>query len=200
MGLAILVLGLVLFLGAHVFVSLRAQRAKFIERFGDGAYKWMISLVSALGIVVIGWGFGQYRAAGWVDVWYPPSWTRHITVALVWPAIIFIMAAFLQGRIKKALKHPMIVGVKLWAVAHLISNGDLGSIILFGSILGWAVYDRISFKYRTDTGASPLAGVMPAGMSDATKDILAVVLGTLIYLALGFWFHPAVVGMKVFGS
>jgi len=200
MGLAILILGLVLFIGAHVFVSLRAQRARFIARFGDSAYKWVISLVSAVGIIVIGWGFAQYRASGWVDIWYPPSWTRHVTVALVWPAIIFIMAAFLQGRIKKALKHPMIVGVKLWAVAHLISNGDLGSIILFGSILGWAVYDRISFKYRTDSGASPLAGVLPAGMSDATKDILAVVLGTLIYLALGFWFHPAVVGMKVFGS
>jgi uncharacterized membrane protein len=200
MGLAILILGLVLFLGAHVFVSLRAERARFIERFGDSAYKWVISLVSAVGIIVIGWGFAQYRATGWVDIWYPPSWTRHVTVALVWPAIICIMAAFLQGRIKKALKHPMIVGVKLWAVGHLISNGDLGSIILFGSILGWAVYDRISFKYRTDSGASPLAGVLPAGMSDATKDILAVVLGTLIYLALGFWFHPAVVGMKVFGS
>ena len=89
---------------------------------------------------------------------------------------------------------------KLWAVGHLISNGDLGSIILFGSILAWAVYDRISFKYRTDDGASPLAGVLPAGMSDATKDILAVVLGTVIYLALGFWFHPYVVGVKVFGS
>jgi uncharacterized membrane protein len=110
------------------------------------------------------------------------------------------MAAFLQGRIKKALKHPMIVGVKLWAVAHLIANGDLGSIILFGSILAWAVYDRISFKFRTDDGASPLAGVLPAGMSDATKDILAVVLGTVIYLALGFWFHPYVVGVKAFGS
>jgi uncharacterized membrane protein len=200
MGLAILILGLVLFLGAHVFVSLRAQRARFIERFGEKTYKWLISLVSAAGIVVIGWGFAQYRATGWVDIWYPPSWTRHVTTALVWPAIICITAAFLQGRIKRALKHPMIVGVKLWAVAHLISNGDLGSIILFGSVLAWAVYDRISFKYRTDDGASPLAGVLPAGMSDATKDILAVVLGTVIYLALGFWFHPAVIGVKVFGS
>jgi uncharacterized membrane protein len=199
MGLAILILGLVLFLGAHVFVSLRAERAKFIERFGDSAYKWVISLVSAAGLIVIGWGFAQYRATGWVDIWYPPSWTRHVTVALVWPAIICITAAFIQGRIKRALKHPMIVGVKLWAVAHLISNGDLGSIILFGSILAWAVYDRISFKFRTDDGASPLAGVLPAGMSDATKDILAVVLGTVIYLALGFWFHPYVIGVPAFG-
>jgi uncharacterized membrane protein len=200
MGLAILILGLVLFLGAHVFVSLRAERAKFIERFGDKAYKWMISLVSAAGILIAGWGFGLYRATGWVDVWYPPSWTRHVAVALIWPAIICIMAAFLQGKIKKTLKHPMIVGVKLWAVAHLITNGDLGSIILFGSILVWAVYDRTSFKFRTDDGASPLAGVLPAGMSDTTKDVLAVVIGTLIYLLLGFWFHPAVVGVKVFGS
>jgi uncharacterized membrane protein len=93
----------------------------------------------------------------------------------------------------------MIVGVKLWAVGHLISNGDLGSIILFGSILAWAVYDRISFNYRTDDGASPLAGVVPAGMSDTTKDVLVVIIGTLIYLALGFWFHPYVIGVPAFG-
>src|SRR5258708_29242850 len=177
MGLAILIFGLVLFLAAHVFVSLRAGRANFIARFGDKTYKWVISLVSAAGIIVIGWGFAQYRATGWVDIWYPPSWTRHVTVALVWPAIICIMAAFLQGRIKRALKHPMIVGVKLWAVGHLISNGDLGSIVLFGSILAWAVYDRISFKYRTDDGASPLAGVLPAGVSDATEHVPACVVG-----------------------
>ena len=89
-------------------------------------------------------------------VWYPPAWTRHVTVALVWPAIICFYAAYSPGRIKTALKHPMLVGTKLWALAHLISNGDLGSIILFGSILGWAVFDRISLKRRTDPGAPPI--------------------------------------------
>jgi|tagenome__1003787_1003787.scaffolds.fasta_scaffold20356028_1 uncharacterized membrane protein len=199
MGLAILILGLALFLGAHIFVSRRAERAKFIGKFGEKTYKWVISLVSVAGLLVIGWGFGLYRATGWIDVWYPPSWTRHVTAALVWPAIICIAAAFLQGRIKRTLKHPMIVGVKLWALAHLISNGDLGSIILFGSILAWAVYDRISFKYRTDDGASPLAGALPAGMSETTKDVLAVAIGTLVYLALGLWFHPHVIGVPAFG-
>ena len=193
MGLAILVLGLVVFLGIHVLVACRAQRASIIGSLGEVPYKVVFSVVSIVGVLLIGYGFGLYRATGWIDVWYPPVWTRHITVALVWPAIIFVTAAYLPGRIKTALKHPMLVGVKLWALAHLISNGDLGSIILFGSILGWAVFDRISLKRRTDAGGPPI----PVG--GATKDVLAVVVGTLIYLALGFWFHPYVVGVPVFG-
>ena len=88
----------------------------------------------------------------------------------------------------------MLVGVKLWGLAHLLSNGDLGGIILFGSILAWAVYDRITLKRRSDPGAPPI----PTG--GRTNDIIALVVGTLLYLALGFWFHPAVIGLKVFGS
>src|SRR5258708_34655400 len=126
MGLTFLILGLVLFLGGHVFVSRRAQRTKFIERFGDSTYKWVISLVSAGGILVIGWGFAQYRATGWVDIWYPPSWTRHVTVALVWPAMICIMAAFPPGRSKKAPEHPRVGGGQLWAGGAPFSDGHPG--------------------------------------------------------------------------
>ncbi len=88
----------------------------------------------------------------------------------------------------------MLVGVKLWAVAHLIANGDLGSIILFGSILAWAVYDRITLKRRSDPGAPPIPG------GGCRNDFIAVVVGTLVYFALGFWFHPCVIGVPVFGS
>ncbi len=88
----------------------------------------------------------------------------------------------------------MLVGTKLWAVAHLISNGDLGSIILFGAILGWAVFDRITLKRRTDPGAPPI----PVG--GVRQDVMAVVVGTVIYLALGFLFHPYVVGVPAFGK
>jgi uncharacterized membrane protein len=194
MGLAIMILGLAVFLGVHLLVTCRAQRASAIARMGEGTYKGLFSAASFVGIILIGYGFAQYRATGWIDVWDPPRWTRHVTVALVWPAIICLVAAYFPGRIKAVLKHPMLVGVKLWALAHLISNGDLGSIILFGSFLAWAVYDRISLKHRTDSGAPPIAA------GGIRNDVIAIAGGTLLYLALGFWFHPYVIGIPVFGK
>src|SRR5882762_10782625 len=192
MGLAILVLGLIAFLGAHVFVTLRAPRAALVKRIGEWPYKGLMSVVSLAGLILIGYGFGQYRATGWVDVWSPPRWTFYITQILMWPASICVVAAYSRGNIWRALKHPMLVGVKTWAVAHLISNGDLGSIVLFGSFLAWAVYDRITLKRRSDPGAPPI----PIG--GRTNDIIAVVVGTILYLALGFVFHPLVIGKPVF--
>jgi uncharacterized membrane protein len=193
MGLAIMILGLAVFIGTHLITTRREQRAALIGRFGEAAYKGLYSVASIIGVILIAYGYSRYRATGWIDVWYPPAWTRHVTVLLVWPAIIMFVAAYSPGRIKTTLKHPMLVGTKLWALAHLMSNGDLGSIILFGSILAWAVVDRISLKRRTDAGAPPI----PVG--GVTKDVIAVVAGTLIYLALAFWFHPYVIGVPVFG-
>jgi uncharacterized membrane protein len=155
----------------------------------------LFSLVSLLGILLIGYGFALYRAGGFIDIWMPPRWTRHVTELLVWPAIIAIVAAYIPGEIKRVLKHPMLVGVKLWAVAHLLSNGDLGSIILFGSILAWAVYDRISLKRRAD---APAPAIVTGG--GYRNDFIVVVVGTLVYFVLGFWFHPWVIGVPVFGS
>jgi uncharacterized membrane protein len=187
-----LVIGLVVFIGAHVFVTLRAQRAAVIARIGEGPYKGLMALVSLVGLVLIFYGFAAYRASGYTVVWEPPSWTRHITVALMWPATVCVVASYCRGNIFRTLKHPMLVGVKTWAVAHLISNGDLGSIVLFGAILAWAVYDRITLKRRTDPGAPPIP------VRGMRNDIIAVVIGTLLYLALGFWFHPYVVGVPAF--
>lgn len=195
MGLAVLVLGLALFIGAHVVVSLRDRRAALIARLGEWPYKGVMSAVSILGVVLIGWGFAEYRAGGeWIELYVPPTWTRHLSAVLVWPAVIMVTAAYIPGNIKRVLKHPMLSGVKLWAVAHLISNGDLGSVLIFGSILAWAVYDRISLKRRTDPGAPPI----PVG--GRRNDILAVVVGTILYLALAFVFHPLVIGRAVFGT
>jgi uncharacterized membrane protein len=194
MGLAILVFGLALFLGAHVFVTLRTPRAALIKDIGEGRYKGLMALVSLAGLVLIGYGFGQYRATGWIDVWSPPGWTYYITQILMWPASIFVVAAYSRGNIWRALKHPMLVGVKTWAAAHLISNGDLGSIVLFGSFLAWAVYDRITLKHRSDPGAPAI----PVG--GHRNDTIALVVGTVLFLALGFIFHPLVVGVAVFGT
>jgi uncharacterized membrane protein len=194
MGLAILVLGLALFFAAHVFVTLRTPRAAVIKRIGEGPYKGLMSLVSLAGLILIGYGFGQYRATGWINVWSPPAWTYYVTQLLMWPASISVVAAYSRGNIWRALKHPMLVGVKTWAVAHLISNGDLGAIVLFGSFLVWAVYDRITLKHRSDPGAPAI----PVG--GHRNDTIALVLGTILYLALGFIFHPIVVGVAVFGT
>ena len=194
MGLATLILGLALFIGAHVFITMRGERAAAITRLGEWPYKGLLSLVSLVGIILIGYGFGWYRAAGMINVWSPPSFTRHITVLLMWPAIICVVAAYIRGDIARTLKHPMLVGTKLWALAHLISNGDLGSIILFGSILGWAVYDRITLKRRSDPGAPPI----PIG--GRRSDIIAIIVGTILYLALGLVFHPLVIGVAAFGT
>ena len=192
MGLAVLILGLVVFTGSHALTMARGVRAATIARLGEAPYKIVYSLVAILGVALIAWGYGRYRATGFIDVWHPPAFMRHVTVALMWPSIVCIAAAYSPGHIKTTLKHPMLVGVKLWAFAHLLANGDLGSIVLFGGILAWAVVDRISLKRRTDPGAPPI----PIG--GWKNDVVAVIAGTLVYLALGFVFHPLVIGVPAF--
>jgi uncharacterized membrane protein len=192
MGLAIEILGLVIFLGAHVFVTMRERRVVLVGRLGEWPYRGLFALVSTIGVILTAYGFAEYRAAGPIMVWYPPSWTRHIVVVLMWPASIMIAAAYIRGNIQRVLKHPLLIAVKTWAFAHLCANGDLGGIILFGSVLAWAVYDRISLKRRADPGAPPI----PSGGSK--YDIIAVIVGTIIYLALGFVFHPVVIGVPAF--
>ena len=193
MGLAILVAGLVIFIGSHVFVTMRAQRAAVIARIGEGSYKGLMTLLSLIGVILIGYGFAQYRATGWVNIWNPPHWIFFITQILMWPACIFVVAAYIRGSIWRALQHPMLVGVKTWAAAHLISNGDLGSILLFGSFLAWAGYDRMTLKHRADAGAPAIAS------GGYRNDVIALVVGTALYLILGLVFHPLVVGRPVFG-
>jgi uncharacterized membrane protein len=194
MALGVMILGLALFLGIHTLPSQRPLRARAIAMLGEGGYKVGYALVSILGIALIAWGFGHYRATGWIDVWSPPKALKHITVALMLPAVIMVVAAFIRGHIYTALKHPMLAGVKLWAAAHLLANGDLGSIILFGSFLGWAVFDRISLKQRKDAGAPAI----PVG--GWGNDMIAVAVGIVAYLALAFAFHPVVIGVPVIGA
>jgi uncharacterized membrane protein len=194
MGLALLVLGLILFLGPHVVVTLRGRREQVIKQIGEWPYKGVFAAVSIVGLYVIGKGFGIYRDAGTIAIWDPPTWTRYITEGLMLPACIFVAAAYIPGEIKRRLKHPMLVGVKTWAVAHLVANGDLGGIILFGSVLAWAVYDRITLKRRSDPGGPPI----PVG--GWKNDVAAVIVGIILFLALGFPFHALVVGVRVFGT
>ena len=194
MGLLVMIAGLALFLGVHTLTTQRELRARAVASLGEGGYKIFYALVSLAGLVLIVWGFAQYRATGWIDVWYPPKALKHVAVALMLPAVIMVVAAYIRGRIYTTLKHPMLSGVKLWALAHLLANGDLGSIILFGSFLGWAVFDRISLKHRADAGGPPI----PVG--GPGNDLIAVAVGIVAYLALAFAFHPVVIGVPVVGA
>jgi len=200
MGLLLMIVGLVLFLGAHTLTTQREVRARVIAASGEGGYKLGYALVSFAGIALIAWGFSHYRSTGMIDVW--EKWCspevlrmlKHLAAALMLPAVIMVVAAYIRGRIYVVLKHPMLAGVKLWAVAHLLANGDLGSIILFGSFLGWAVFDRISLKKRIDAGGPPI----PVG--GIGNDLIALAVGVVVYIALAFAFHPVVIGVPVVGA
>ncbi|WFU37395.1 NnrU family protein [Bradyrhizobium sp. CB82] len=189
MALSVMILGLVLFLGVHTLTAQRKLRGRLITAMGEARYKGVYVLVSLAGIALIAWGFGHYRATGWVQVWTPPRFLKHLNVALMLPAIILVAASYIRGRIYATVKHPMLAGVKLWAFGHLLANGDLGGIILFGSILGWAVYDRISLKHRADQGSPsiPVGGI--------AKDLIAVAVGVAAYLAITFDSHPVLIGV-----
>ena len=188
--MALLILGLVLFLAIHTLTTLRETRAAVIGRLGEGPYKGLYSLVSAAGLVLIVWGFGSYRAQGYIQVWNPPAFLHPVALILLWFAFMALAAAYSPpGKIKATLRHPMLVAVKAWALSHLLVNGDLGSILLFGALLAWAVYDRIALKRRGDMGAAPVEGFKAA-------DAIVVVIGTVAYAAM-FWLHESLIGVAV---
>ena len=185
-----LVVGIVVFLGVHTLATRRETRAALIDRFGEGPYKGLFSLAALVGFVLIAWGFSRYRSNDWIQVWTPPIWARHITISLMW--FTFVALACMNpapGRIRGWLRHPMLVAIKIWALAHLIANGDLGGMLLFGSFLAWAVYDRIAVKRRGDLGAPRVA-------SFTSADGVALVAGTLGFVAMIF-LHPYLIGVSV---
>jgi uncharacterized membrane protein len=195
MGLAVLILGLGIFLGAHTFVTARKARAAAIAQLGM-VYRLLFALTALLGVVLIAWGFGIYRQGGFVAVWEPPIFMRHVTIVLMWISIVLITAAYLPGHIKLWTKYPMLTGVKFWAFGHLLSNGDLGSILLFGSFLAWAGYMRAAVKRRDEAAAARHRPVDPGW----TNDAVALALGTVLFFALGYVFHPVIIGVPVFGA
>jgi uncharacterized membrane protein len=189
----VLMLGIVVFLGAHSLTTFRETRTGLIERFGLGAFKSVYSLVSLAGFALIVWGFSRYRADGLIPIWTPPVWTRHLAIALMWFA--FVALACINpapGRIRGWLRHPTLVAVKVWALAHLLANGDAGGLLLFGSFLAGAVFDRIAVKKRGDIGAPRIGSFTRA-------DAIALGAGTLAYLAMIF-LHPVLIGVNVIGG
>ena len=190
--MSLLIAGLLIFLGIHTFTTLRELRLAAIDKLGDSGYRIVYSIIAFVGLALIVYGYGVYRAAGYIPVWEPPRGMTHLAMLLMWIAFICVTAAYTPvGKIKATLKHPMLVGVKTWALAHLLVNGDLGSMLLFGAFLAWAVYDRISEKRR---GADP--AVMVAGFT--AGDVMALVIGTILY-GLFLTFHKQLIGVAVIG-
>lgn len=188
--MTLLVAGLILFLGIHSLVIFApAAREGLTQRLGRNGWRGLHSLVSAAGLVLIIIGYGQARLEP-VVLYTPPFWMRHVVFTLMLPVFPLMLAAYLPGRIKAKLKHPMLAGLKLWAFAHLLANGMLADLLLFGGFLAWAVADRISLKRRPPT----LQTTQPPR---ALNDVLAVVLGLALYVATLLWLHRLLIGMPL---
>jgi uncharacterized membrane protein len=188
----LLIIGLVLFLGAHLVPTFPTTRADLRVRLGEGGYKGLFSLVSLLGLVLIVIGFGEARMGSWnMVLWSPPVWTKHIAFALMLPAFILLVATYIPSHIRDRARHPMLVAVKLWALAHLIANGDLAGVLLFGSFLAYGVYDRISVKRR---GA---LGPLGARHGGALNDGLVVVIGVVLYALMLTKGHAWLIGVPL---
>ncbi|MEL6664776.1 MAG: NnrU family protein [Pseudomonadota bacterium] len=186
----ILLIGLAVFFGLHIFSAVRSREpGKDIkERLGYGPYMGLYSLVSIASFVLIVYGFGAARGSG--VLYTPPTGLAHINLVLTIPALILLVASQIPaGHIKKATKHPMLLAVKLWALGHLLANGELNSVLLFGSFLAYAVFDRIMVKRRGDNGPGPDAALNPM------MDIVSIVVGLGAWAAIALWLHPILFGV-----
>lgn len=184
----ILILGLVIFLGVHsVRIFAPVWRDRRITVMGEGRWKGLYTLVSLVGFVLIVWGYGMARPDAPL-LYEPPVWMKHIGVALMPFAFISLaVSLFPAGRLKPMLKHPMLLSVKIWAFAHLLANGDLASLLLFGLFLAWAVADRISVKRRGNGVPAP---------GPVTWDILGVAAGVVLYLLFVWRLHEWLIGVS----
>ncbi len=184
----ILVAGLLLFLGIHAVPMNVALRGKLTNSLGAGGYQGFFALVAAAGLALIVWGYGVAREDS-ITIYYEQFVLRHITLLLMLPVFVLLAAAYIHGNIKKTLKHPMIIAVKLWAVSHLLVNGNLEDILLFGSFLVWAVLQMISQKKRGNSGPVTLTASKPW-----VNDVIAVVVGLGVYVLFVFVGHEWITG------
>lgn len=188
----ILVTGLALFLGIHsVSIVKPGLRATVIARIGPLAWQGLYAAIALLGLLLIAWGYDLARQAPLV-VYTPPVWTRHLALLLMLPVFTLLLATYLRGRIQTLTRHPMLLAVKIWAFAHLLANGTLADLLLFGALLAWAVADRISLKRRE---GPPVPGAPPSPINDA----IAIVGGIGLYLLFMFWLHKALFGVPPLG-
>lgn len=190
-----LVLGLVLFLGAHSMrVFAEGWRADAIERVGERAYKGVYSLVSVAGFVLIVVGYGLARQDPQVLWPQPPVWTRHLAALLTLVAFVLVTAAYVPGNVIRAkLRHPMVLGVKVWAFAHLVANNTLADAVLFGSFLVWAIFDFRAARERDRTLASVET------QARGSRIVVTLVVAFALWAVFAFWLHRALIGVSPLG-
>jgi uncharacterized membrane protein len=191
--MAFLIIGLAIFLGIHsVRIVAEPWRQAQIARVGEKAWKLGYSLLSAVGLGVIIWGYGLARAAP-VVLWNPPPGMRHLAGLLTLIAFVFLAAAYVpRNDLKARFHHPMVLGVKTWAVAHLLANGTLADLLLFGSFLGWAVCSFIAARRR-----DRVAGITYAA-GTASGTLMAVTAGAVAWAVFAFWLHTVLIGVRPF--
>jgi uncharacterized membrane protein len=190
---ALLVLGLVLFFVIHLVPTRPQLRARLIERLGRGAYNGLFALVALAGLALIIVGFAETRGVASANrqIWVPPVWGRHLAFLLMLPALILLVAAYIPSRIRSAVGHPMLAAIKIWAFAHLLANGDLAAVILFGSFLGYAILDRVSVKQRAALG--------PLGKRQGSiiTDVVVIAAGLTLYGVMVLIGHRLLIGVPL---
>lgn len=188
-----LLLGLIVFIGIHLLPTQSDVRNGLARRFGENAYKGFFSLVALAGLALIIYGYHRVQLMPGKNpvLWSAPGWGRHVTMLVMLPVFPLLLAAYLPGRISAAVRHPMITAVKLWALGHLLVRGDAASLALFGGMLAWAVYDRISLKHRE------AQGLVTIKSGPMTNDIIAIVVGLGLYWAMLKWGHLLLIGVPL---
>lgn len=192
--MTLLILGLLLFLGVHsVRIFAEGWRGGVRARLGEGAYKGLYALAAVAGLVLVVWGYAVARQQP-VVLWLPPAWTRHLAALLMVPAFILLVAAYVPGNsIKAKVHHPMVLSVKLWALAHLLSNGMLADVLLFGAFLVWAVLSYRAARQRDRAGQVSY----PVGRTGPT--LLTIGAGLAAFAGFAFWAHAVLIGVRPFG-
>jgi uncharacterized membrane protein len=186
----LLLLGLVIFFGVHsVSIIDEPWRDQMVARLGEVPWKIAYTLLSLLGLVLIVRGYGQARLDP-IVLYTSPTGFRHLAMLLLVPVFPLFVASSLPGRIKSAAKHPTLLATKIWAVAHLLVNGMLADVLLFGAFLAWAVADRISMKHRTQRA-------IPGAPPSKANDLIAVAVGLAIYVAFVLWLHGWLIGIPL---
>ena len=190
--MGVLLLGLVIFFAVHsVSIVNEPWRGRMVATMGEVPWKGVYALFAIAGFALIVWGYGLARYEP-IVLYSPPVWLRHVALLLLLPVFPLLLAAYLPGRIQAVTQHPMLVATKLWAVAHLLANGTLADVLLFGAFLIWAVADRISIKHRTPRP-------IPSAPPSKVNDILAIAAGLALYVAFAVWLHTWLIGVPPMG-
>lgn len=189
----LLVVGLAAFFLVHLIPTAPDVRRGIVERFGEAPYKVAFAIVSALSLALIVYGYAKLGTTPGKNpqIWVPPHGARHAAMLLMLISFVLLAAAYIPSRIRTALQHPMLAAVKVWALAHLLVRGDLASMVLFGSFLAWAVYDRISVKRRAALG--PL-GAAKGGLAG---DVAVLAVGIGLFVVMLLWGHARLIGVPL---